>query len=95
MGSNGQADGVDKLDDPFSVAIQETVMRDNERLGALCTRGPEGSVHIFRALHFQGLDAHTQQAGSGFDFFEIRPTRGAVLGREMADPNDLWERLFQ
>jgi len=70
-------------------------MRDNERLGALCTRGPEGIVQIFRALHLQGLDVHTQQAGCGFDFCEIRRTRGGMLIREVADPREVWERLFQ
>ena len=48
---DGQAEGVDKLDDPFPVVIQETVMCDNERLG---TRGPEGLCHIVQVLYLQG-----------------------------------------
>jgi hypothetical protein len=42
---------IDKLEDPFSMAIQETVIRDNERLGVLFTRGPKGLFQVCRALH--------------------------------------------
>jgi len=93
---HGQADGVDKLDDPFSVVSHKTVTRDNERLGALCTRARKACSNLFRVVHVQGLDAHTQQAGGGFDCCEIRHARGAVpRRREVADPRDVWERLFQ
>ena len=93
---DGQAEGVDKLDDPFPVVIQETVMCDNERLGTHGTRGPEGLCHIVQVLYLQGLDVHTQHAGGGFDCVEIGRSRGAgVLIREVADPRDVWERLFQ
>ena len=92
---DGKADGIDKLDDPFSVVIQETVLRDNERLGALCTRDLEGLFQVVWALHFQGLDVHTHQAGGGFDFLEMRHTWGDVLIREVADPCDVWEGFFQ
>jgi hypothetical protein len=88
-------DGVDKLDNPFSVAQQETETHDNERLDALCTHGSEGLFQLFRAVHVQGLDVHTHQAGGGFDFCEIRHAHGAILRREVADPRDVWERLFQ
>jgi len=92
---DGQAEGVNKLDNPFSVAQQETRTRDNERLGARCTRGLESLFQLFGALDLQGLDAHTQQAGGGFDFLETRRTRGDVLRREVADPREVWERLVQ
>jgi hypothetical protein len=93
---DGQADGVDKLDDPCLVAIRETESRDKERLGAFCTRCPECLFQLFRAVHFQGLDVHTSPAGDSFDFLEMRRSRRAsVLIREMADPRNVWERLLQ
>ena len=89
---HGQADRVDKLGNPFSVAHHEAVMHDHERFGVPCTRGLEGLFHVFRALHFQGLDADTYLAGCSFDFVEMR--RDALI-REVADPREMWERLVQ
>ena len=47
-----QADRLDKLDDPVSMAIHETVMHHNERLGTRFTRSLVGLCKIFGALHF-------------------------------------------
>jgi hypothetical protein len=92
---DGHAESVDKLDDPFSMAQRATGTHDNERLGTLFPRGLEGLFQLFGALDGQGVDTHPLQAGSGFDFLEIRHSRRDVLRREVADRRDVWECLLQ
>jgi hypothetical protein len=77
------------------MAQRATGTHDNERLGTLFPRGLEGLFQLFGALDGQGVDTHPLHAGSGFDFVEIRHRRGDVVRREVADPREVGEGLFQ